>query len=63
MKLIIHRGTKEIGGSCLKLVTANTKLVLNLCLPLVDANREPFDSRSARAWDVFERQNGKGEKA
>jgi len=49
MKLTIHRGTKEIGGSCVELTTATTRLVLDLGLPLVDANREPFDSRAALA--------------
>ncbi len=52
MKLTIHRGTKEIGGSCVELTTANTRLVLDLGLPLVDANREPFDSRAALAKPV-----------
>ena len=49
MKLTIHRGTKEIGGSCVELTTATTRLVLDLGLPLVDGNREPFDSRAALA--------------
>jgi ribonuclease J len=49
MKLTIHRGTKEIGGSCVEVATATTRLVLDLGLPLVDANREPFDSRAALA--------------
>ncbi|MFN4259513.1 MAG: MBL fold metallo-hydrolase [Gemmataceae bacterium] len=52
MKLTIHRGTKEIGGSCVELTTANTRLVLDLGLPLVDANREPFDSRAALAKPI-----------
>jgi len=52
MKLTIHRGTKEIGGSCVELSTATTRLVLDLGLPLVDANREPFDSRAALAKSV-----------
>jgi ribonuclease J len=47
MKLTIHRGTKEIGGSCVELTTGSTRLVLDLGLPLVNANREPFDSRAA----------------
>lgn len=49
MKLTVHRGSKEIGGSCIELVTATTRLVLDLGLPLVDGNREPFDSRAALA--------------
>lgn len=47
MKLTIHRGSKEIGGSCVELSTATTRLVVDLGLPLVDANREPFDNRAA----------------
>jgi ribonuclease J len=47
VKLTIHRGTKEIGGSCVELATATTRLVIDLGLPLVDANREPFDGRAA----------------
>src|ERR1700691_3425502 len=47
--MTIHRGSKEIGGSCVELVAATTRLVLDLGLPLVDANREPFDSRAALA--------------
>lgn len=52
MKLIVHRGSREIGGSCVELMTATTRLVLDLGLPLVDANREPFDSRAALAKSV-----------
>jgi ribonuclease J len=59
MKLTIHRGTKEIGGSCVELVTANTRLVLDLGLPLVDANREPFDSRAALAKPIATLQSEK----
>jgi ribonuclease J len=32
-----------------ELTTTHTRLVLDLGLPLVDANREPFDSRAALA--------------
>lgn len=52
MKLTVHRGSKEIGGSCVELTTSTTRLVLDLGLPLVDANREPFDSRGALAKSV-----------
>jgi len=52
VKLIVHRGSREIGGSCVELVTTTTRLVLDLGLPLVDANREPFDSRAALAKSV-----------
>ena len=49
MKLTINRGNKEIGGSCVEISTGTTRLVLDLGLPLVDINREPFDSRAALA--------------
>jgi ribonuclease J len=52
VKLVVHRGSKEIGGSCVELTTATTRLVLDLGLPLVDANREPFDSRAALGKSV-----------
>lgn len=52
MKLIVHRGTREIGGSCVELSTATTRLVLDLGLPLVDASRDPFDGRSALAKPI-----------
>src|SRR5262249_14114782 len=52
MKLTIHRGTQEIGGSCVEVATATTRIILDVGLPLVDANREPFDSRAALAKPV-----------
>lgn len=36
MKLIIHRGTKEIGGTVVELCTKNTTVLLDLGLPLSD---------------------------
>jgi ribonuclease J len=46
MKLIIHRGTKEIGGSCVELITAKTRILLDFGLPLVTADRKPFDAKT-----------------
>ncbi len=45
MQLIIHRGTKEIGGSCVELKTSNSRLLIDLGMPLVNKNGEPFDSK------------------
>lgn len=56
MKLIIHRGTKEIGGSCIEIATATTRIVLDAGLPLVDANREPFDQTTIRGKTVEQLQ-------
>jgi ribonuclease J len=45
MKLIIHRGTKEIGGSCVELQSEKTRIIIDLGMPLVNGQNEPFDSR------------------
>ncbi len=43
MQLIIHRGSHEIGGSCIELTTRNSRIILDAGLPLVTANRAAFD--------------------
>lgn len=43
MKLIIHRGTKEIGGSCVEFKTVNNRILLDFGIPLVSRTRQPFD--------------------
>jgi ribonuclease J len=44
MKLIIHRGTKEIGGSCVELKTEKARIIIDLGMPLVNDRNERFDS-------------------
>jgi len=43
MNLTIHRGTKEIGGTCIELQTTESRIIIDFGLPLVDENQEPFD--------------------
>ena len=43
MKLIIHRGTQEIGGSCVELSTANSRILIDFGMPLVSKGKERFD--------------------
>lgn len=43
-RLIVHRGTKEIGGSCIELAVDRTRIILDVGLPLVDGERQPFDN-------------------
>jgi len=43
--LTIHRGTKEIGGSCVELVTGSTRILIDMGMPLVDEKGERFDSK------------------
>jgi ribonuclease J len=41
---IIHRGTKEIGGSCVELAAGRTRILIDMGMPLVDEKGERFDS-------------------
>lgn len=43
MNLKIHRGTHEIGGSCVELSTAHSRLVIDIGMPLVTPTGERFD--------------------
>lgn len=52
MWLTIYRGTKEIGGNCVELRTDSTRLIIDVGMPLVGPDREPFDSRSMRKKSV-----------
>jgi ribonuclease J len=48
MRLTIHRGSREIGGTCIELATAATRIILDAGLPLVTSTREAFDARTLR---------------
>jgi len=43
--LTIHRGSKEIGGTCIELQSDNSRILIDFGLPLVDENREQLDSK------------------
>ena len=43
MKFKIHRGTKEIGGSCVEVWTENTRILLDFGMPLVNKDGSEFD--------------------
>ncbi|HUW45860.1 MAG TPA: MBL fold metallo-hydrolase [Dehalococcoidia bacterium] len=44
-QLTIHRGTHEIGGSCIELCSSsgNTRIIFDIGLPLVNKDMSPFD--------------------
>jgi len=42
MNLTIHRGTHEIGGTCIELATENTRILIDIGLPLVDEEGQGF---------------------
>lgn len=48
MNLTIHRGSKEIGGSCIELISGGSRILLDFGIPLVDSDRNPFDSDSLK---------------
>ena len=43
MKLIIHRGTHEIGGSCVEIKSAKSRIILDIGMPLVEKSGEKFN--------------------
>ena len=43
MKFKIHRGTKEIGGSCVEVWTESTRILLDFGMPLVGIDGNEFD--------------------
>jgi ribonuclease J len=43
MNLKIHRGTKEIGGSCVEVWTESTRIVIDFGMPLVEKDGSEFD--------------------
>ena len=47
MIVTVHRGTREIGGNCIEVASPLTRLILDVGLPLVNEQREPFDSFKA----------------
>ena len=47
MKLIIHRGAKQIGGSCVELSTERTRLIIDAGLPLDDL-QDPAKPRGVK---------------
>ena len=54
MQLTIHRGTKEIGGSCVEVSTDSTRLIIDVGLPLVDQDRETFDRSKMKGKSLQE---------
>jgi ribonuclease J len=45
MHFKIHRGTKEIGGSCVEVWTDTSRIVIDFGMPLVNSDMSPFDAR------------------
>lgn len=59
MRLTIHRGTHEIGGNCLEVSSGNSRIILDIGLPLFNEDREPHDTGALRRQTPEElRQRG-----
>ncbi len=43
MQIIIHRGSNEVGGNCIELRSVDTRIILDVGLPLFDRNRNALD--------------------
>jgi ribonuclease J len=54
MKLTVHRGTKEIGGNCVEIATDLARIILDVGMPLFDADGERFDEKVIRGKSVPE---------
>ena len=54
MNFKIHRGTKEIGGSCVEIWTESTRVVVDFGMPLVNPDKTQFDSRAIKNLSVNE---------
>jgi len=48
MKLTIHRGAKEVGGTCIELQSKHSRILIDFGLPLVDKNKKQFDFKKIK---------------
>ncbi|TWT60836.1 MBL fold metallo-hydrolase [Rubinisphaera italica] len=44
MELTIHRGSREVGGNCIELRSGETRIILDVGMPLFDENRQPLNT-------------------
>ena len=57
MQFKIHRGTKEIGGSCVEIWTKKTRILVDFGMPLVDKDGTDFDFRKYKDLSAQELVN------
>ncbi|HAA42919.1 MAG TPA: hypothetical protein DCE02_02785, partial [Ruminiclostridium sp.] len=44
MQIIIHRGSHEIGGSCVEIIHNKSRIIVDIGIPLVDSEGNKFDA-------------------
>ncbi len=54
MNYKIHRGTQEIGGSCVELWTNNTRILLDFGMPLVEKDGSEFEFKKYKQLNIPE---------
>lgn len=54
MNLIIHRGTNEIGGTCIELQSGSNRILLDFGMPLVNKSASSFDFSEYKKLSVAE---------
>ena len=54
MELIIHRGTREIGGTCVEVITENTRILLDFGMPLGDGRGGEFEEQALEGKSIAE---------
>ena len=57
MELTIHRGTHEVGGTCIEVATDSSRLILDVGMPLFGPDREALDTWSLRRKTKAELQD------
>ena len=48
MRITIHRGTHEIGGNCIEIATDQSRIILDVGMPLFKSEGEPYDTASLK---------------
>jgi len=54
MNFTIHRGTKEIGGSCMEVWTESTRILIDMGMPLVEKDGKEFDFSKYKNFNISE---------
>ncbi|RPH49076.1 MAG: MBL fold metallo-hydrolase [Desulfobacteraceae bacterium] len=54
MKLTVHRGTNEIGGTCIELQSGTSRILLDFGMPLVNKSGNSFDFAQYKSLSVQE---------
>lgn len=54
MKITIHRGTQEIGGTCVEVVAGDTRILLDFGMPLGDGSGGEFNEQELEGKSIEE---------